>query len=113
MKHCITVSKTVSRLFHRCFSQPIYHTQITIVISGEHGFAKPDTRLFIQALREMDTKPENTVMVGDKLKTDIKGAKETGICTIWINREGKIYEDQSVQPDFEIDNLLQINNFIH
>ena len=52
-------------------------------------------------------------MVGDKLKTDIKGAKETGICTIWINREGKIYEDQSVQPDFEIDNLLQINNFIH
>ncbi len=85
----------------------------TIVISGEHGFAKPDTRLFMRTLRVMDTKPENAIMVGDNLKTDIKGAKETGIHTVWINREGKTYEDQLVQPDFEIDNLLQIINFIH
>jgi putative hydrolase of the HAD superfamily len=79
-----------------------------IIISAEHGFGKPDTRLFQIAIEKLKSAGENTIMVGNSLDTDIKGAQNAGIRTIWINRENKVKAYEEIHPDFETDNLLKI-----
>jgi putative hydrolase of the HAD superfamily len=78
----------------------------TITISGELGFAKPDARIFSEALVKLGAKKEETLMVGDTLGTDIKGAQELGIKTAWINREKKPVGD--IVPDHQIISLTEL-----
>ncbi|QJC54325.1 HAD family hydrolase [Paenibacillus albicereus] len=81
-----------------------------IVISGSFGIGKPDASLFRHALELIGVQPENAVMVGDKLTTDILGANTIGMTSIWVNRDGKSRTDEIV-PDHEItrlDQLLQL-----
>jgi len=81
------------------------HYFSAIVISSEYGFAKPDPHLFLEAMSLLKSTSENTIMVGDTLKTDIKGAKEAGIRSIWINRNNKNCDDPDLKPDYEINSL--------
>src|SRR4029077_20087261 len=43
----------------------------TIIISGDHGFGKPDLRIFQLALQRLQVVAHETVMVGDSLNRDI------------------------------------------
>jgi len=81
-----------------------------IAISGEQGYAKPDKRIFDLVIRELDTKKEQSIMIGDSLKSDIKGGLASGLKTIWINREGKVQEN--VHPDYEISNLSALKEIL-
>ncbi len=56
----------------------------SIIISGERGVGKPDREIFRQALTELETLPEKTVMVGDSYERDIVGAQNSGIYAIQI-----------------------------
>jgi 4-nitrophenyl phosphatase len=51
--------------------------------SGKKAFivGKPDQYIFQMALERSNSKPEQTIMIGDRLETDIKGAQELGIRT--------------------------------
>ncbi len=82
----------------------------SIIISGEYGYAKPDTRLFRVAIDSLKTEKNTTIMVGDNLNTDINGGKNAGIQTAWVNRDKK--EANENKPDIEIDNLLQLVEII-
>jgi putative hydrolase of the HAD superfamily len=77
-----------------------------IAISAEVGFAKPDIAIFEDVLKKLDTEPTRTVMIGNNLGTDIEGAKNAGIITIWINREQD--QPQDIQPDYEVKSLKEI-----
>ncbi len=79
-----------------------------IVISGAFGRGKPDPSIFRHALELLDVQPEQALMVGDKLTTDIKGALATGIASVWLNRNGKI-NDSEIKPDYEIKHLSEIH----
>lgn len=57
-----------------------------VVASAEEGVAKPDKRIFEIALERAGCKPEETVMVGDRLDNDIVPANEIGMITIWIKQ---------------------------
>ena len=83
----------------------------SIIISGEHGYAKPDQRIFDDAMKELNSEKSGTVMVGDTLKSDIKGAQDYGLTTIWINRNKK--DASEIKPDFEITDLSQIYNILN
>jgi putative hydrolase of the HAD superfamily len=78
----------------------------TIIISGEHGFAKPDSRLFEIALKRLNTVKESTVMIGDSLEKDIQGAHDFGLKTIWVNRKG--ITDEFTTSDYEVSDLSQL-----
>jgi putative hydrolase of the HAD superfamily len=81
-----------------------------IAISGEHGYAKPDTKLFEIAVENLRSVRDSTILVGNNLNTDIKGGRDFGLKTIWINRTGiKINE---IRPDYEITNLSEIFEII-
>ena len=72
-----------------------------IAVSGEIGFAKPHKNIFEIALRELHVSHKDALMIGDNPHTDIKGANERGIVSVWINRNDKIPDDEN-KPCYEI-----------
>lgn len=77
-------------------------------ISGDVGISKPDKRMFLKVLDELNISQENYtrgVMVGNNLARDIKGANNLGLISIWINwspRRSKVPTDKSEEPDYTI-----------
>ncbi|AJY77070.1 HAD family hydrolase [Paenibacillus beijingensis] len=78
-----------------------------IIISGEFGEGKPAASIFRHALERLGIEPEDGIMVGDKLTTDILGANTIGMTSVWVNRDGKTRNDDIV-PDHEISHLEQL-----
>lgn len=82
-----------------------------IASSAEMGVAKPNKEIYLQALTMADCKPENAVMVGDRLDNDIRPAKELGMKTIWIKKGLAVYMKSSCAaeiPDYTVNCLLEI-----
>jgi HAD superfamily hydrolase (TIGR01549 family) len=65
------------------------------IISEEAGVSKPDPAIFGIALRALDCRPEEAVMIGDAWRTDVAGALAAGIRPIWFNR----FRAPCPQPD--------------
>jgi putative hydrolase of the HAD superfamily len=59
------------------------------VASGEHGFHKPDPRLFRIALDRLGLDPAEAVYVGDSADRDMCGAQAAGIRGVLLDREGR------------------------
>ncbi|KAA9006510.1 HAD family hydrolase [Paenibacillus spiritus] len=78
-----------------------------IVVSGSFGRGKPDVSIFKHAMELLSIRPEEGLMVGDKLTTDIKGGLAAGLTTVWINRTGKP-SDPDIVPHYEIQSLTQL-----
>ena len=83
-----------------------------IVISGNFGKGKPDPSIFIHALGLLEIPPEQAVMVGDKLTTDIKGGNAAGLTTVWINRNDRM-KDPDIVPDFEVQSLTELHSILN
>jgi len=73
-----------------------------IIVSGDHGYRKPDRRLFQLALDGMGAAAENALYVGNDMYRDIYGAQEAGLTTVMFDSDQgeKIYRD--CQPDYTI-----------
>ena len=78
-----------------------------IVISGEFGEGKPSPSIFRHALQLLGMEPSETIMVGDKLTTDILGSNRTGIRNLWLNRQG-VNRDDAIVPSYEGPDLLSL-----
>ncbi len=53
-----------------------------IVVSGDHGFRKPDRRLFEYALEGLGVPAHQTLYVGDNVYRDVYGAHQAGLKTV-------------------------------
>ena len=73
-----------------------------IIVSGDHGYRKPDRRLFQLALDGMGAAAENALYVGNDMYRDIYGAREAGLTTVMFDSDQgeKTYRD--CQPDYTI-----------
>jgi putative hydrolase of the HAD superfamily len=73
-----------------------------VVVSGDHGYRKPDRRLFQLALDGMGVPAGNTLFVGNDMYRDIYGAREAGLKTVMFNSDqgAKAYPD--CVPDYTI-----------
>ncbi|NOZ61447.1 MAG: HAD family hydrolase [Calditrichaeota bacterium] len=54
-------------------------------VSETVGLRKPDPEFFRWALREANCRPEEAVMIGDRVDNDIAPAKTLGMRTIWLS----------------------------
>ncbi len=79
-----------------------------IVVSGDHGFRKPDRRLFQFALDGMNVAARHAVYVGNDMHRDIFGAREAGLHTVMFDsgQGKKSYPD--CQPDYTITDLREL-----
>lgn len=82
-----------------------------IVISGTFGEGKPAASIFHHALSKLEIQPEEALMVGDKLTTDIKGSLGVGIHSVWVNRYG-VANETDINPEFEIKHLSEIHSIM-
>ena len=57
-----------------------------VIASAEEGVEKPDLRIFQLALDRADCKPDEALMVGDRIDNDIIPAKKIGMKTVWIKQ---------------------------
>jgi putative hydrolase of the HAD superfamily len=92
----------------------IYHLFDIVATSEELGYTKPQKEIFEFPMRKLGLKPEECIMVGDRLDTDIAGAKKAGMQTIRI-RKGKRAREKPVKeqrPDYEIDDISQISKVL-
>ena len=71
-----------------------------IVVEGEFGCGKPDERVFLHALTQLETAPADAWMVGDNLLHDIAPAQKLGMTGIWHDFRGKgLPANAPCQPD--------------
>lgn len=81
-----------------------------ILTSASCSYRKPHPRIFELAIANWYFLPTETVMVGDNLDADIRGAKSAGLYGIWISRRaGSSTEDQPrVEPDATVTALDEL-----
>ena len=72
--------------FFRIRSAAYSASERIVIASAEEGVSKPDRRIFEIALERSGCKPENAVMIGDRIDNDIVPAKQLGMKTIWIKQ---------------------------
>ena len=79
-----------------------------IVVSGDHGYRKPDRRLFQAALDGMNVAAGNAMYVGNDMHRDIFGAREAGLTTVMFDSDQgkKAYRD--CVPDYTITDLRDL-----
>ena len=73
-----------------------------IVVSGDHGFRKPDARLFRYALDALGVAPEQAVHVGNDMYRDVFGACEVGVRTVLFDSDQGTKEHPDTAPDHTI-----------
>lgn len=84
----------------------------TIILSEDAGGNKPSPLFFDYALRQSEACRTTTLMIGDNLQTDIKGALSSGIDALLFNRWKVEVEDCSPKPTFIVNNLREIMNVL-
>lgn len=75
----------------------------------EEVLGKPSSLLARMLLKQLNLAPEQCVVVGDRLNTDIKLAKKSGMKGAWINAENEIVSKTVVyKPDYIIQSIAEL-----
>ena len=90
------ISNWDSRLFSTLENLKLADNFEFILPSAVVGSAKPDKKIFEEALRLSGVKPHEACHIGDEIKTDIDGARNIGIHAILLDRENRY--DDSFKP---------------
>ena len=84
-----------------------------IVISSDHGFRKPDPRLFQAALDGIGAEPGEVVFVGNDMHRDIFGAGRMGMKTVFFaSNQGRQHMER-VGADYIIYRFAELRQAIH
>ncbi|MCU4718505.1 HAD family hydrolase [Halapricum hydrolyticum] len=79
----------------------------TVVHGGHDAPTKPDPEPFGLALEALDATPGSAVHVGDSVASDVRGANNAGLTSVWAPLDPK-RPDPSVEPDYRIDSLRDL-----
>jgi putative hydrolase of the HAD superfamily len=78
------------------------------VITSERAMSlKPHKEIFEFALQQTGAAKAESIMIGDNLDADIRGAMEAGLDTVFVNH---IFEDAHVKPTFMVHHLKELEN---
>lgn len=84
-----------------------------VFISEEVGFEKPDIRFFDHVWESIGNyAPEEVIIVGDSLTSDMQGGNNAGILCCWYNPRGLV-NDKGLKIDYEIDDLNKVLEIIN
>ncbi|KAJ7342301.1 hypothetical protein JRQ81_010047 [Phrynocephalus forsythii] len=80
-----------------------------IVVGGEQKEEKPASSIFHHSCELLGVQPEECVMVGDSLDTDIQGGLNAGLkATVWVNKTTVAPKDISPVPHYVIPSVLDL-----
>jgi HAD superfamily hydrolase (TIGR01509 family) len=82
-----------------------------LVTSRDFGKAKPDPAIYAEGARRLGVALGATVMVGDRLDTDVAGALNAGIPAVWLKHPGAILLP-GVSPTHIITRLAELPGWL-
>jgi len=83
-----------------------------VFISEEVGVEKPDVKFFEYVWNQIGTyAPDEVLIVGDSLTSDIQGGNNAGILSCWYNPKG-LTNDKGVKIDYEISDLQKLREIV-
>ena len=95
----------------RLTSAGLYPYFEQVFISEELGYNKPSREYFEACFERIpDFDPEKAIMVGDSLTSDIRGGKNGGMKTVWVNPIHRPCGE--IRPDYEIENITQLEKLL-
>lgn len=86
----------------------IIHYFKTITNSEIAGVKKPNAIIFEFALDQAKAKKENSIMIGDCIEADVKGALDAGLDAIFFNQNNQKINSKIKQ----VDHLLELKNHL-
>ncbi|XP_054842439.1 N-acylneuraminate-9-phosphatase [Eublepharis macularius] len=99
-------TQTQREKIEACACQPYFDA---IVVGGEQKEEKPASSIFLHCCELLGVQPEDCVMVGDSLDTDIQGGLNAGLkATVWINRTVTAPKDTFPVPHYIISSVLDL-----
>ena len=84
-----------------------------IIVSGNYGYRKPDSRLFQKALDALQVQPEQALFLGNDLYHDIFGAQQVGMKAILISFDQGRTTQGTIAPDYTISSFAELPQAIH
>ncbi len=73
------------------------------------GMKKPDLPLFRYVLAETHAELRKSLMIGDSLHSDIQGAKNCDLDSVFFNRKNAVHEEN---PTYEIKHLAELKGIV-
>lgn len=92
----------------RLRNNPIVPYLDAIFISEEMGIGKPAKGYFDRILTALNADPTTTVMVGDDLNSDIQGAINAGLDSIWYSQA----KERNPLPTYQAESLEKVAEII-
>uniref|UniRef100_UPI003D9DDF53 N-acylneuraminate-9-phosphatase n=1 Tax=Danio rerio TaxID=7955 RepID=UPI003D9DDF53 len=84
-----------------------------VVVGGDHPEQKPARSIFTHCFESAGVRPQDCIMVGDSLTTDIQGGVNARVrATVWINAGSKSLPQDSVTPDYTLPTVLHLNEVL-
>ena len=83
-----------------------------VITSAGVGYRKPHSNIFSHIFDHWTYAPNEMMMVGDRLDTDVLGARDFGLHTVWLNRKGKKNTIPALKPDIETRELHTFHQFL-
>ena len=101
---------------HQAQIRKLYNTHILeyfkdIITAEDAGYAKPKKEFYDYLFKVTGIIPSQTALIGDSLTSDISGAKNAGISTIWYNRN-RIINNTDIIPDMVITDLKTLKKIL-
>lgn len=83
-----------------------------VFISGEMGCRKPDKRFFEKVLEALGarTQRERCLVIGDSLSSDIRGAFNARLDSVWVRPAGA--RAGGLKPTYEVDGLAGLTRLL-
>lgn len=81
-----------------------------IFVSDEIGYEKPDKKFFQKIMDLTKFSNDDLIMIGDSIKSDIIGAKNSKIKSIYFNKEDKKISDKNFT--YQVKNLSEIKKIL-
>lgn len=81
-----------------------------IFVSDKISYEKPDERFFKKIMDITKYSNDDLIMIGDSIKSDIIGAKNSNIKSIYFNKENKKISDKNFT--YQVKNLSEIKKIL-
>jgi len=87
---------------------PYFHAAFK---AHEVGVAKPDVKIYQLATSHLALDANQVLHVGDDARTDVRGAREAGMQTVWINPQGHPWMHDTPEP-WTVRHLTEVADYL-
>jgi HAD superfamily hydrolase (TIGR02253 family) len=89
----------------------LHHLFDAVVTFDDTKMRKPNREPFVEALKRLDVKAEEALMIGDWAERDVLGASQVGMKTIFA-RYGDTFGTVVSHADFEVDDITEVIDIV-